>query len=253
MIVLYGVLAAIAFLLFSARYTWWLQPKPWGKGWPRVLMYHHISPTALASGMNTPPERFERHLKWLQAQGAIFCTLSELAVKMNNKEEGRFVALTFDDGFADNYQFAYPILKKHGARMTVFVAPDCPGIEGLSPEAIREMQQDGRTEFGAHTLTHVNLTTLDDASAAQEIAASAAAVEKLSGAPCRSFAYPFGRFEEKHQRMVEEAGMPLAVSTKKRILNWDNINPLAIPRISINGEMNRLQFHLALTRGKYRV
>ena len=250
---LYGFLVIAAVLFFSARYTWWLPPKPWKKGWPRTLMYHHITPDKPAGGMNVCPAAFERHLIWLKSRKAVFCTLSELADRMNRHEEGRFVALTFDDGFADNYQFAYPLIKKYGAKMTVFMAPNCPGIESIPPEAIREMQQSGLVEFGAHTINHVNLTTLDDTSAMQEIAASGAAVEKLSGTACRCFAYPFGRFDEKHKRMVTEAGMSLAVSTKKRILAWPEIDPLAIPRISMNGKMNRLQFHLALTRGKYRV
>ena len=250
---LYGLLILVAVLFFSARYTWWLPPKPWKKGWPRVLMYHHVSPDRPAGGMNVRPADFEQHLRRLKSKRAVFCTLSELADKMNRKEEGRFVALTFDDGFADNYQFAYPLLKKYDAKMTVFLAPDCPGIESLSPESIWEMQRSERVEFGAHTLSHVNLTTLDDTLAAQEITASAKTVEKLSGAPCRCFAYPFGRFMEKHKRMVAEAGMSLAVCTKKRIRPWTQIDPLAIPRNSMNGKMNRLQFHLALTRRKYRV
>ena len=253
MTALYGLLIVAAIVALSMHYTWWLLPKPWKKGWPRVLMYHHIAPHKPAGGMNTPPERFELHLKWLKSKGAKFCTLSELADKMDRKEEGRFVALTFDDGFIDNYQFAYPLIRKCGAKMTVFLATNCSEIESIPPEAIREMQQSGCVEFGAHTLSHVNLTTIDDVLAAQEITDSCKAVARLSETSCRCFAYPFGRFEEKHKRMVADAGMTLAVSVKKRIFPWSQIDPLAIPRISTNGKMNRLQFHLALTRGKYRV
>jgi peptidoglycan/xylan/chitin deacetylase (PgdA/CDA1 family) len=250
---LYGLLILIAAVLFSARYTWWIPPKPWEKGWPRVLMYHQTCSSLLPGGMNTQPECFERQLNWLISKKAVFCTLSELADKMNRDEEGRFVALTFDDGFADNYEEAFPLVQKCGAKMTIFLAPENSAVRALSANQIQTMQQSGLVEFGAHTLSHKNLTALDDATAQHEIRASMDAVARLTDHACRCFAYPFGRFEEKHMQMVRESGMPYAVSTKKRIRPWSKIDPLAVPRISINGKMNRFQFYLAVSRGKYRV
>ena len=248
-----GVILVIVGVLFSVNYTWWKIPKPWEKGWPRVLMYHQICSAIPPNGMNTPPDFFERHLQWLKSKKAIFCTLPELIDKMARNEDGRFVALTFDDGFADNYEEAFPVIRKYGAKMTVFLAPENSGIKSLDAHQIQMMQQSGCIEFGAHTLSHVNLTSLDDPTARHEIAASMNAVRQLTGKPCACFAYPFGRFERKHMQMVKESGMLCAVSIKKRILPWSKIDPLAIPRISINGKMNRFQFYLAISRGKYRV
>ena len=137
--------------------------------------------------------------------------------------------------------------------MTIFLAPENSAVRALSADQIQTMQQSGCVEFGAHTLSHHNLTSLNDSAARHEIRASMEAVRHITGRDCRCFAYPFGRFEEKHMQMVCESGMPYAVSTKKRILPWSEINPLAVPRISINGKMNRFQFYLAVSRGKYRV
>lgn len=247
------ILLFAAGVYLSAHYTWWRRPRPWKQGWPRILMYHRVNPSLPRSGMNVPPDVFERHLKLLKSRKAVFCTLSELAERMDRREKGRFVALTFDDGFDDNLEHAFPLIRNHGAKMTVFYAAGYKSIPRLLPKDIAAMQASGLVEFGAHSLTHANLTTLDDAAAKQEIVQSKTDVEQLTGVPCRCFAYPYGRFEDKHMRMVEAAGMNLAVSVKKKVLPWNITDRLAIPRIGVNGEMNGLQFHLALTRGRYRL
>ena len=246
-------LAVVIAVLISTHYTWWRIPRPWKKGWPRVLMYHHIWSSAPPSGMSTSPKTFERHIRWLVSKKAVFCTLSELADKMNRNEEGRFVALTFDDGYVDNCDEAFPIVQKYGAKMTVFINPGKSDAGLLQAHQIQMMQQSGCVEFGAHTLSHVNLTTLDDATARHEISASKVAVEQLTGKPCTSFAYPYGRFNQAHMHMVGESGMPYAVSIIRWIRPWSEVDPLAIPRVGINGKMNCLQFSLSLSRGNYRV
>jgi len=147
------VIAAI----FSAHHTWWKLPKPWEKGWARVLVYHHVSASLPPSAMNTLPRSFERQIRWLKRRRAIFCTLSELVVRMNRNEEGRFVAITLDDGYVDNYSEAFRIVQKHEAKMTVFLNPGMHGSELLDAGQIQTMQCSGCVEFGAHTLTHPDL------------------------------------------------------------------------------------------------
>ena len=203
--------------------------------------------------MNTHPQSFERQINWLKRRGAVFCTLSELVGRMDRAEDGRFVAITLDDGFIDNYTEAFRIVQKHGAKMTAFLNPgiEQPGLLGTGQ--IQAMQNSGCVEFGAHTLSHPNLTELDDDTARHEITASIRAVEALTGVPCTTFAYPFGRFEARHMQLVREAGIATAVSIKSRILPWAKVDPLAVPRIGTNGKMTLLQFALAVSRGRHRV
>ncbi len=240
-------LAGLILLLvwFLAHYNFWrpiADPKL-----PRILMYHSVEPGE-ATGMNIPPERFEQQLLQLQRHLYTPVTLSELGFDptVNNP-----LVITFDDGFRNNYTHAYPLLKKYGFKATIFLSPQIGGIERLTPENIREMSDSGLIEFGGHTMNHINLTTVDDATARREIEESIETVASLTASPCRTFAYPFGRYLPKHREMLRDAGIEMAVTVKKRIRPLGNL--LEIPRLSVHGAANRLQFHLILTRGRYRV
>ncbi|MDY0147676.1 MAG: polysaccharide deacetylase family protein [Halothiobacillus sp.] len=247
----FGLAGVIALLALAARYNFWRWPKP--LGWPRILMYHRIQPAAAESprgeGITATTTQFEAHLAWLAAHGARFVTVSELMAAEN---PAHMVAITFDDGYADNFTHAWPILKKFSAPATIYLAPDMPDIERLSPEMIAEMSAAG-IEFGAHTMTHIHLPSTDDNQALAEIQASKNAVESLTGKPCTSFAYPYGKFSDKHVAMVAAAGFETAVTTKKKILPRRKFDPLCLPRLSIVGQMNRFEFWLTITRGRYRV
>lgn len=245
------LLVAALFLLslpLLGRYTFWLPSRP--RHWPRLIMLHQVTPLAPSSGMNTPPERFEALLLLLKRQGYRFLTVSELVAAQPLAE--KHVALTFDDGFADNHAYAFPLLKKHGAKATIYLATGIEGIERLSPEQISEMQDSGLIEFGAHTVHHVNLLNLDDAAAREEIIRSREQVTVLAGS-CRSFAYPYGRFDARHEAMVRDAGYDSAVTTKKRIARLLPDSHWLIPRISSHGDMNALQWRIALAKGRWRL
>jgi peptidoglycan/xylan/chitin deacetylase (PgdA/CDA1 family) len=244
-------LAGVAF--FLSRHTLWRLPRP--KVWPRILMYHRVTDGAPASGMNTPPALFEKHLLALKAQKKVFCTLSELADRCHQQEKDNehLVALTFDDGWLDNFEEMFPLLQKHGAKATIYLAPECPDIPKLRPEHIRAMRESGLVEFGAHTVNHVNLKRSDDGTARAEIKNSRQAVEMLTGVPCRSFAYPYGQFSQKHCDMVRAAGFDTAVSTKKEIRPWWKQNRFRLCRISTHGQASMFQFKISLSRGRYRI
>lgn len=87
------------------------------------------------------------------------------------------------------------------------------------------MANSGLIEFGAHTQHHVNLLKLDDQTAYDEMLQSKRDVEALVG-KCPSFAYPFGRFNEKHQKMAQEIGFKNAVSTRKKSKRMKQITNL---------------------------
>ena len=236
---------ALAILWLANRYQLWRVPKP--KSWPRLLMYHSIS-NELPTGMNTPPAIFEWQVAWLKKQGYCFCTVSELLTTQQKKA----IAITFDDGFANNYDDAFPILQKYHAKATIYLAPDIADIDKLTPPQISEMQASGLIEFGAHSLHHINLSQADAAQAQAEIMGSKERVEQLTGQPCVSFAYPFGRFNQQTIDLVKAAGFSSAVTTKKNIIANLGKQSWTIPRISTHGAMTKLQFYIAVTRGRYK-
>jgi len=215
------------------------------------LMYHSINDDV---GNNHPdlvvtPANFRTQLNYLKKRGYQFLTMSELI--SGDYDSAPRVALTFDDGFQDNYTEMLPILKEFQAKATIFLCPNMPDIEKLTEDQILEMQASGLVEFGAHTMTHINLSQASDDDAMYEITESKKQVEKMIGAPCPSFAYPYGRLDDRIATYVEQAGFTSAVVVKKGIEAIDD--KYRIKRISVLGKTDKLQFHIAISRGRYRV
>ena len=213
-----------------------------------VLLYHKIDsppPDARLRGPYTPPQRFNRQMAFLKSQGIIFYTASELAEY--HRENGRFpprgLAITFDDGWKDNYVNAFPILRRHGIKATIFLVSSCVGeastkavAEGesarahLSREEILEMAGQG-IEFGSHTVNHRLLHQLPLSEVKFEVEESKRQVETLVGKPCRAFSYPAGFHDQEIQRVVEQAGYTMAVSTVYG--STDSLNLFALNRVEI--------------------
>ncbi len=200
--------------------------------------------------MNISPETLEKQIRYLAGKNYTFLKISDLP---SFNENIKHVALTFDDGFEGNYAHLFKILKKYKVSATIYLTPNIQTIRALTPSQIQEMQASGLVEFGAHTMTHVNLTKVDDDVAKREITQSKEAVEKLTSAPCLTFAYPYGRYNDSHIELVKNAGFTTAVTTKKSIAEFSDSSPYALPRLSISGSINMVQFYLILSRGRYKL
>lgn len=247
-IIIIAVIIILSLLYFLAHYNIW-RPIV-SNNIPRVLMYHSVNQkkTHCHPELVITPRKLEQQLQYFQRKKIQLITIDEL---ITNTDIESCAVLSFDDGFVDNYTELFPLLKKYQAKATIYLAPDIKEIDKLNPEQIMEMQASGLVEFGAHTLDHINLTKLDDKEAEVQIIKSKEKVEQLIKQPCLHFSYPFGRFEEKHTEMVKAAGFKSAVTVKKGIEKISN--PFLIKRISILGSINIFQFHIAYTRGRYRV
>ena len=130
----------------------------------------------------------------------------------------RPLILTFDDGYLDNYTNLLPMMKRYGFRGVIFLLGD-PSIrynfwdadsgehrdELMNTEQKKEFVESG-WEIGAHSMTHANLTTLDDEKAYYEIAQSKADLEKDMGTEIVSFAYPTGYCDERIKELVKRQG-----------------------------------------------
>ncbi len=251
------VLVAIAAIAFSLRYNWWRPPVSYDKA--RILMYHRIAPPIPGAHKRNKwrvaPEAFERQMAWFAKHGWRSFTVSEL-IEAETLPPKAF-CITFDDGYADNYTTALPILKRYGFKATVYLVPHAKENRWeafeeerydrlLNEKEIEEMVRSGLIEFGSHTLTHANLLRLPREEAYREIAASKRETERLSGQPCVSFAYPYGKYDTAIAEMVEKAGYRSAVTVKRGV--YDKSAPYALRRIGILGTESFFDFYLKITR-----
>lgn len=253
---------------FSFRYAWWRPVVD--ERHPRILMYHMVSPHrpgARFNGLRVTPQRFEQQLRWLQSRGWTSYTVSEL-VELGQSSPPKAVAITFDDGFADNCLEALPLLQRYQTKATLYLVADRHDRDWsvnkkahhdsgelraepkLSDEQVEQMLASGLIELGSHTLTHPNFLRLNQAEREQELQTSKAELEQRFGVAVSSFAYPFGLFQAEDPELVRAAGYGNAVTTDAGIESALTSRPFTLRRVKISGKDNLLAFGLRMRGGR---
>ncbi len=196
--------------------------------WLPVLLYHRVVPKPPKDdpyGNFVSVASFESQLRWLRDHGYRTVPLPALETVFSGAQAAglprRPLAITFDDGYVDNYEHAWPLLKRYGFQATVFVVTDAigrgsnfddayPRSPMLTAHQIREMSRDGIT-LGSHTCSHpASLMDLGEIDLARELALSRESLEGLLGAPVTLFAYPHSRHDHRVEKAVARAGYQLA-------------------------------------------
>jgi len=216
------VLAAII-VIGSLGFTFWLRDRyvvP-------ILMYHHVGiPSASKYRLNTVSAlSFKHQMSFLKRHGFQVISFDDFirGTQAGHAFNRNTVVLQFDDGYEDNYTYAFPILKAYGLPVTVFLISDKVGTPGfLTWDQIKEMERYHFTA-GAHTRHHVYLPTASSEQAQDEIAGSKKIIEDHLGHKIDYFCYPSGGFTEEVKRFVQDAGFKAAVSTNrgKTLFNQD--------------------------------
>ncbi len=181
-----------------------------------VLMYHQIDTLDAQQdphGLSLPADGFAHQLARLAAKGLRGATLDE--VLDHRAAPRRAVAITFDDGYEDNYSAALPLLQHYGYTATIFIATGWvgttrPGAGGYAPRylswpQIREMAAHG-IQFASHTVNHADLPTLSATQARAELLHSRQELEQQLGCAIRHVAYPYGRYNDTVQQLAAEIG-----------------------------------------------
>jgi len=257
----------ISLAYFSYKYAWWT--KTTNLNYPRILMYHMISnhkKNAKFNGLRVSPIEFEKQIKYLHENGWNFFTMSELIEKKENLPS-KSVAITFDDGYEDNFTNALPILEKYNAKATIYLvlnrhdnewsskrkkknnSGELKNEPKLNDEQVKKLLDSKLIEIGSHTMTHDNLPTLDENKKIVEIRDSKIIIEELYNVDCKSFCYPFGLYDEKDITYVKESGYTNATTTTKGIDNLSEANPFELRRITVSGKDNMLAFRIKVKRG----
>ncbi len=207
-----------------------------------VLLYHRVGPPRPGTNpeLSVSPEAFERQVRWLAQSG--FRSVS-CADWIAWRREARPLAenaflMTFDDGYADLVSWALPVLRRYGFGATIFVVTgQIGGVNQWDRKAgwgelplmnVDEIRRWGAMgiEFGSHSRSHRDLTTLSQDELRAEVEGSADELEALLGVRPACFAYPFGRANEAvsaEVRRVFDAAMTVD----------DGINTLATPAVAM--------------------
>jgi peptidoglycan/xylan/chitin deacetylase (PgdA/CDA1 family) len=207
-----------------------------------ALLYHHVGPRLRDSryaALNVSAEKFERQMSWLARKGYMgIRPLDWLAWLLHGTAlPPKPVLLTFDDAYADFPDYALPVLLRYSFRAVVFVVTGWIGARNswdgaplMSAHQIRQCSAHG-IEFGAHSRTHPDLTSLSGTQLWEEIAGSAEDLSAIIGTRVTSFAYPYGFWSEEVRASVRES-FDLAFTCEEG-LNQIDTDPLLLRRTMV--------------------
>lgn len=233
-----------------------------------VLFYHRVADSH-PNSWSISNREFERQMRWLQRHVDLV-SLEEIQKRMiEGRNERVAVAITFDDGYAENCDRAIPFLLREQIPFTYFVALDFivngrpfpqdvaagTPLAPNTPEQIRRMAVAG-VEIGAHTRTHCNVGQIDSPDKMiDEIVTASDQLGDLIECPVRYFAFPYGKPEHLSAaaaRLAAKSGM-LGVCSAYGAYNLPGDDPFHIQRIHGDPEFIRLKNWITVDQRKMKL
>lgn len=184
-----------------------------------VALYHHVQPNEEASlrkqtSISVDSKIFAEQMVYLSSRGYNTITADQLLSVLTGTFPSKPILLTFDDGYADFYTYAYPELVKNNLRATVFLSTGLMGGgDYLTWEQIKEMAGSGLVTFGNHTWSHKNLGAADEDKVKYEIETAQQQLLDNGLGPVTSFAYPYGLPSSYAESILKDLGIKTAFTT----------------------------------------
>lgn len=200
----------------------------------RVVEQRSVKPEQ--RDLEVTPAWLEQKINDYRVKGWKFVSIDKLPKK------GRWVCITFDDGYRDNYTLAYPLLKQLDVPFAVYVSTGFldnhnemwwyPGQQlAMSTDELKTLDTDSLCTIGAHTVNHLKLDSLSVEQQISEIKNSKDELEQLLGHPIRHFSFPHGAYNDDtiaicqglgFQTVARSWGGPLRSGASRQVLNRIN-------------------------------
>ncbi len=226
------------------RYWFQLTHPVIGEVWQLHRVTDEQSVQARVRDYEITPMRLESLIVEYQRKGYEFISIAEVAERMRGKRGKKFIAVTLDDGYANNYEVAYPIFKKYHVPFCIYV---CKGMitgerredniehyKMLSVEQLHALDKEPLCTLGGHSNSHVRLTHLSIEQQKQEIYGCKIWLENILGHSIEDYAFPYGDYNAYTIDILRQCGIKRAVASwggKARRNTPERV--LDIPRILI--------------------
>jgi peptidoglycan/xylan/chitin deacetylase (PgdA/CDA1 family) len=213
-------------------------------------MYHRVDVDRPADRvgrqLTVSPEQFAAQLSYLKNRGIEGISMAQMERRLaDGAPLDHVVVLTFDDGYADQFTYAVPILRRFADAATFYIitgAVDTP--RHLTWQQLQMMRAAG-DDIGAHGVRHDDLSLMTPAQQERQIDGSIATLEERLHAPIASYGYPSGRFNRTTLDLVRSAGVEFAVTTD-RVYVIPPENRFELPRVRVRADWSLEQFASAV-------
>ena len=211
-----------------------------------VLEYHRVAddgPNALRSWRTSPAE-FTRQMTLLSELRIPVCTPGEWLAQQRPRPDA--ISITFDDGYADFAEVAWPILRRLGLVAEVYLptahvggvadwdAHCGPPARLMGWSKISRLSKEG-VRFGSHSHRHVPLTALSETELLNELTAAKSIIEDALNIEAAGLAYPYGCHSAVARRIAAEIGYKYAVTVSAGI-HEDHDDRFTMPRFEVLGD-----------------
>ncbi|MBD3182487.1 polysaccharide deacetylase family protein [Candidatus Poribacteria bacterium] len=230
-----------------------MQGKVANRNFP-VLAYHKVDQKLELGVTSISPRRFEKQISFLKDEGYTslkiqdivgYYSNSDLSVSENPLLSTRKpILITFDDGYAGVYKYAYPILHKYDFTATIFITTGYVGKNNIWDKSpgprfkhlnwfqIKDMFANGIC-FGSHGVNHKFFTTQDHQSLEYELKASKHELEDKLGETIFSLSYPYGCYNDKVIDLTRTMEYKIGFCLRPELLNFGFKYPYSLPRIAV--------------------
>lgn len=183
-----------------------------------IIVYHSVRPhipheSRLQDEFDITPELLAQQLQYLRDNGIKTITPEELAeeLRAHQATTTKQVILTFDDGWRNQFTYAFPVLQNYHAKAVfyIYTNPISRAKHYMTWEEVRQLHDAGFT-IGSHTITHPYLSQLSNAELEHEVADSKHILESMLQIPITDFASPFGYSDDRTEAAIRAAGYTTA-------------------------------------------
>lgn len=188
-----------------------------------VLMYHQIRPvgknfTRKEKLFSVSPQSFGAQMQELVQKGYTAIAPDDLEAALRfgpGVLPSKPVLITFDDGYRNQFERAFPVLKRLGIKATFFIVSRADIFKGFMSDAmVKELDRSSLITIASHTQHHPMLGKSGRVVREHEIRDSKSDLETLLGHPIKFFAYPYGSWSVEIAKEVEEAGYELGFGVR---------------------------------------
>ncbi len=224
-----------------------------------VLLYHRVT-DAVRDNLTVGIEQFDTQMALLRRSCHVL-SIDEVLATSNIKASNKpLVAVTFDDGYQDNYEFAAPILERHAIPATFFVSTGIienagrfphdlrrgnPAIPVMNWHQLRDMRDRGFT-IGSHSVSHIDCAAVPEDLVIRELAQSRDDIRRELAYDNVIFAYPYGgriNMTAARLQLVRQAGYRGCLSAYGGS-NLGSVDPFNVLRRGIHWEFSNKSFLL---------